>query len=312
MCRRIPLNAIMADVSTTNMSLPAYLALLVGVSNARHWEVSISHEHFDILVCRMTYLWGSLVSSWCIDHLPWKFGTQCTRTMHKSLFTWLFLMHFLRFFLHTKYNYIQALLKPCSIKIFSFAYNFVFLFCSHKAARELYNYMLDNPTEEIPTGFFLHLAAKRMDDNQLLPALEVCADEILRWVVRGFRLHWQLSHHKHVWHMSGTCALLHMENIWFPRYSSKKARLSYMYFLHHVCGVEFPWHYTPEHGFPTSWKESCPGVFWNTVLAQRAGYLGNRAACMSQNMCAITWKITHSSPVLYYRLLRVKIPLGIP
>eukprot|EP00241_Pyramimonas_parkeae_P011742 CAMPEP_0114248924 /NCGR_PEP_ID=MMETSP0058-20121206/13844_1 /TAXON_ID=36894 /ORGANISM="Pyramimonas parkeae, CCMP726" /LENGTH=216 /DNA_ID=CAMNT_0001362387 /DNA_START=204 /DNA_END=854 /DNA_ORIENTATION=+ len=76
--RRIPLNAIMADVSTTNMSLPAYLALLVGVSNARHWE----------------------------------------------------------------------------------------------AARELYNYMLDNPTEEIPTGFFLHLAAKRMDDNQLLPALE--------------------------------------------------------------------------------------------------------------------------------------------
>jgi hypothetical protein len=44
---------------------------------------------------------------------------------------------------------------------------------ARQAAGGLYDYMLDSPTAAAPTAFYLHLAERRMDDHQLLPALEV-------------------------------------------------------------------------------------------------------------------------------------------
>jgi len=42
-----------------------------------------------------------------------------------------------------------------------------------EASQCLYNYILDGTTIELPTVFILHLAAKRMDDNQMMAAFEV-------------------------------------------------------------------------------------------------------------------------------------------
>jgi hypothetical protein len=48
-----------------------------------------------------------------------------------------------------------------------------FVMQARQAAGGLYDYMLDSPTAAAPTAFYLHLAERRMDDHQLLPALEV-------------------------------------------------------------------------------------------------------------------------------------------
>jgi hypothetical protein len=141
--RKLPLRALI----TSEMKLSAYLALLVALSRSRHWTVCTLTTTPSTLVCAISRLAKqTLVAHGCDPHSDTVSRTNACNSISETV--------------RRDGSRVRGSHDACGH--------------ATQAAQALHDHMLGVTTgPSAPVEFYLHLAEQRMDDMQLLPALEV-------------------------------------------------------------------------------------------------------------------------------------------